>query len=158
MVESSRQQGGATDRTSEVRFGNVPSACEKLTLRASVWNATTLVCTTKIQTNKWRPPFGKDDWQQSAKLLQCGAWRDVHSTLLEVAKCKGIKKNKQKEGKLKMCGERLVEELLDCRVKPRRPRGRQLQTPPKYHDDTQRALKERNGCGKGKKKRGAPPF
>ena len=41
MGESARQQGSATDRASEVRFGNVPGACvvesvEEVTLRVEM--------------------------------------------------------------------------------------------------------------------------
>ena len=97
----SEVQDGATDRASDVLFGNVPRACvvegdEELTLRGNdCGTQQLLVNTARIQANKWRPPFGQDDWAAICQALyQCGAWRDVHSTVLEVAK---VSKRRQNE-------------------------------------------------------------
>ena len=47
--------------------------------------------TAKSQANTLRPPFGQIDWAAICQAwYQCGAWRDMHSMVLEVAKCKGI--------------------------------------------------------------------
>ena len=86
-------------------------------IRSSIWECSKCVCvvagdeeltlhgndsgtqqpfikkTTKIQANKWEPPFGEDDWAAIGQALyQSGAWRVLLSTVLQLAKCKGTKK------------------------------------------------------------------
>ena len=71
---------------------------EELTLRGNDCGTHHLTNTARIQAGKRAPPFGQDDWAAICQALyQCGAWRDMHPTLLEVAKCKGIKKRLENE-------------------------------------------------------------